>query len=280
MLVECGIYTLKDLYNDYGLKSFQILKDEFSLPGFSFFLYLRLRSALKAYGVPWSIKISPHPMVNWIDSSMASRGIVNIIYKSLVVRQYSNIPTEGFWERELNTVIDWDNVWGNCFVTSKNPAHQMIHYKLIYKAYATPCLLYKMKRKSDPFCHLCNSSSQGTYIHMFWDCPRIALLWSLVQDLLSDLLKTQIQKDPLLFLLLDDSSLSLSVNQKRILSAAKKVILKLWLDPSTPVRLTWMSYLLDIARLECTTAKIHGATRKTIQFWLDLIDTVSDLSKS
>ncbi len=41
------------------------------------------------------------------------------------------------------------------------------------------------------------------------------------------------QKDPLLFLLLDDSSLSLSVNQKRILSAAltaaKKVILKLWL---------------------------------------------------
>ncbi len=94
--VECGIYTLKDLYNDYGLNSIQILKDEFSLPGFSFFLYLRLRSAMKSYGVPWSIKISPHPMVNWIDSSMASRGIVNIIYKSLVIRQYSNIPTEGF----------------------------------------------------------------------------------------------------------------------------------------------------------------------------------------
>ncbi len=98
--VECGIYTLKELYKDYGLKSIQILKDEFSLPGFFFFLYLRLRSALKAYGVPWLIKISPHPMVHWIDSSMASRGIVNIIYKSLVVRQYSNIPTEGFWERE------------------------------------------------------------------------------------------------------------------------------------------------------------------------------------
>ncbi len=117
---------------------------------------------------------------------------------------------------------------------------------------------------------------------MFWDCPRIALLWSLVQDLLLDLLNTH--EDPLLFLLLDDLSLLLSVNQKRILSsaltAAKKVILKLWLDPSTPVRLTWMSYLLDIAHLECTTTKIHSATRKTIQFWLDLTDTVSDLSKS
>ncbi len=74
----------------------------------------------------------------------------------------------------------------------------------------------------------------------------------------------------MLFLLLDDSSLSLSVNQKRILSAAltaaKKFILKLWLDPSTPVSLTWMSYLLDIDCLECTSAKIHGATRKTRQF--------------
>lgn len=119
---------------------------------------------------------------------------------------------------------------------------------------------------------------------MFWDCSRIALLWSLDQDLLSDLLKTHIQKDPLFFLLLDDSLLSLSVNQKRILFAAltavKNVTLKLWLDPSTPVRLTWMSYLLDIALLECSTAKIHGATRKTIQFWLGLIDTSSCLLKS
>ncbi len=70
---ECSIYTLKDLYNDYGLKSFQILKDEFSLPRFSFFLYLRLRSALKAYGVPWSIKISPHPMVQFKTLMLAYR---------------------------------------------------------------------------------------------------------------------------------------------------------------------------------------------------------------
>ncbi|XP_077098142.1 trace amine-associated receptor 13c-like [Siphateles boraxobius] len=46
---KCGVYTLKDMYSDYGLKSFQSLKEEFSLPGFSFFLYLSLRSALKAF---------------------------------------------------------------------------------------------------------------------------------------------------------------------------------------------------------------------------------------
>lgn len=141
-----------------------------------------------------------------------------------------------------------------------------------------------MKRKPDPLCHLCSSASQGTYMHMFWDCSRIEMFWSSVQDILTDLLKTQIQKDPLLFLLLDDSSLSLSVNQMRILSAAltaaKKVSLKLWFEPSIPATSTWMSYLLDIALLECTTAKVHGATRRTVQFWLDLVETLSDLLKS
>ncbi len=34
---------------------------------------------------------------NWIDSSMASRGIVHIIYKPLVIRHYANIPTEDFF---------------------------------------------------------------------------------------------------------------------------------------------------------------------------------------
>lgn len=70
------------------------------------------------------------------------------------------------------------------------------------------------------------------------------------------------------FLLLDDSALSLSTNQRRILPAAltaKKVILNLLFDPSTPAMSTWMSYLLDIALLECTTAKVHGATERTIQ---------------
>ncbi len=81
-----------------------------------------------------------------------------------MVWQYLNILTEGFWERELYTVIDWDTVWGNCFDTSKNPTHQMIDYKFICKAYVTPCLLYIMKRKSDPFCHLSSSLSQNTCI--------------------------------------------------------------------------------------------------------------------
>lgn len=80
----------------------------------------------------------------------------------------------GFWKTELNTVIDWHTVWRNCFVTSNKLAYQLIYYKFViyYKAYATPCLLYKMKRKPDPFCHLCTSTSLGRYLHIFWDCSQ------------------------------------------------------------------------------------------------------------
>ena len=47
-----GIHVIGDLYSSGGLFTFQQLKDKFVLPVSSFFIYLQLRSALKAYGVP------------------------------------------------------------------------------------------------------------------------------------------------------------------------------------------------------------------------------------
>lgn len=107
-------------------------------------------------------------MINCKDYNMDSTGTVSKINELLVVQQYLNIPTEGFWERELNIAINWDIVWGYCCVTSQNPANQMIHYKLIIRHilyHSLPTVLYKMKRKSDPFCHLCCSASHTfTYV--------------------------------------------------------------------------------------------------------------------
>ena len=48
-----GINTLSDITSDNTLRSFQVLKSHFNLPGTSFFFYLQLRSALRAYRVPW-----------------------------------------------------------------------------------------------------------------------------------------------------------------------------------------------------------------------------------
>lgn len=34
--------------------------------------------------------------------------------------------------------LDWDNIWINIPISSRNPAHQLIHYKFVYKFYITP----------------------------------------------------------------------------------------------------------------------------------------------
>ncbi len=47
-----GVNTCGDIYDDQGLCSFQTLRTKFCLPASAYFVFLQLRSALKAYGVP------------------------------------------------------------------------------------------------------------------------------------------------------------------------------------------------------------------------------------
>ncbi len=53
-----GVNKCGDMYDNQGLCSFQALRAKFCLPASAYFVFLQLRSALKAYGVPWSSYIS------------------------------------------------------------------------------------------------------------------------------------------------------------------------------------------------------------------------------
>ncbi len=68
-LSSLGVNTCGDIYVNQGLSSFQTLRVKFCLPASAYFVFLQLRSALKAYGVPWSSSISSHPMRDWIAPS-------------------------------------------------------------------------------------------------------------------------------------------------------------------------------------------------------------------
>ena len=71
-----GINTLSGIIADNALRTFQDLKSHFNLPGTSFFFYLQLRSALRAYGVPWGENLEPHPIHN-ICGSPHTQGLVS-----------------------------------------------------------------------------------------------------------------------------------------------------------------------------------------------------------
>ncbi len=74
-----------------------------------------------------------------------------------------------------------------------------------------------MKLQSNLNCHICNTASSGTFLHMFWECPVVISLWTHVNLFFSSLLRIDWSVNPSLCLLNDDSGLCISSMQKRML---------------------------------------------------------------
>uniref|UniRef100_A0A3B1KHZ5 Reverse transcriptase domain-containing protein n=1 Tax=Astyanax mexicanus TaxID=7994 RepID=A0A3B1KHZ5_ASTMX len=282
-----GINVCGDLYDDGGFLSFQSLKVTFNLPASTYFVYLQLRSALKAYGVPWDSRIATHPMVKWIQPHLPSRGCVARIYRSLIEASANPLTITTLWDKELATLgytPEWDTIWSNLSLTSKNVAHQLIHFKLIHRAYLTPYRRFKMKIQTNYYCHICNTSAPGTFLHMFWECPVIVKFWRYVNTVLSDILEIEYNFDPCLCLLNDNSNLELKMTQCKLLfsgfTAAKKTILQNWITPGLHMESFWVVNLLNIAKLECTAARLHHAKPITVETWQTFVLSILDFLQS
>lgn len=279
-----GVSTFSNIFDGTGLRTFQDIQAEYSLPGFSFFLYLRLRSAMKAYGVPWNSVLSDHPMFSWIDPAKDPRGVVSVIYNSLLRSVYKPLKILATWDLELSWLgfhPDWETVWSNLGLTSKNLSHVLIHFKTIHRFYYTPYKRYRMKLLPNPYCSFCNTDASGTFLHMFWDCPMIQPFWKYVIVMLHDLTGLYLDLDPCLLLLNDDSKYQFSLGDKRVLmagfTAAKKAILQQWITPDTNLKQFWIVSFHYIVCLECTTAKINKAKTTTVNTWMNIASALKEL---
>ncbi len=81
------------------------------------------------------------------------------------------------------------------------------------------CVLEHLHRKSISGALICNTTSSGTFLHMFWECPVVIDLWTHVNLVLSSSLQTDCFANPSLCLLNDDSGLFISLITKRRLFA-------------------------------------------------------------
>ncbi len=82
------VNTLGDIYDDSGLKSFQNLKTQLICQAPPFFMYVRIRSALRAYGVPWNSQLPVHPLRKLILPSEESPSSASVIYLFLLEHSY------------------------------------------------------------------------------------------------------------------------------------------------------------------------------------------------
>ncbi len=160
-------------------------------------------------------------MRDWIAPS-PSQPSVSLIYKKLLIALQNLFLLKLFGIGNYLTLI-YLSTGRECgltlSLTSKNLAHRLIHFKIIHRAYITPYKRFKMKLQSNSNCHICNTASSGTFLHMFWACPFIISLWTHVNLVLSSLLRIDWSVNPSLCRLNDYSGLCTSSMQKRMLFA-------------------------------------------------------------
>ncbi len=192
-------------------------------------MYLCIRSTLRAYGVPWNSQLPVHPLRKLILPSEESPSSASVIYLFLLEHSYKPLSITTVWAKDLNEdvhVLLSDQVWDMFKLSSKNPNHQMIHWKLLHRVYLTPMKCFYMNLSSSPKYNLCSQGSLGTFLHFFWECPSLSPFWTQLSKDLSFLLGTEICLTPHHFFMNDFWDFTLFIQQRCLLladlTAAKK----------------------------------------------------------
>ena len=166
---------MDQLFNENSLLSFEDLRTAVNIPRTSFYFYLCLRSALKCNGTPWGRDLEAHPVIKLIFDNPI-RGLVSLIYRTLMKASIGKLPIVKKWERDLNieeNTIDWDAVWDNIFHCSKNPNHQLIHLNICHRTHWTLHRRCITKAIPNPYCTFCHPDQTKTFLHMVWECEEV-----------------------------------------------------------------------------------------------------------
>lgn len=145
-----------------GMKSFQMLNDEFALPNFMLVCYLQLHHALQAQSTDqYSVPIHIFRMEVIAGGKLIST-CYNILRTTLASQvAYSPKP---HWESDAGRVSD---------------------YFFLHRSYLTPICLSKFYPMNSLLCPMC-SIEPGTFSNHLWTCPKIQVFWSQVEQFLQD----------------------------------------------------------------------------------------------
>ncbi|KAJ8286853.1 hypothetical protein GJAV_G00044100 [Gymnothorax javanicus] len=278
---EKGIWAFGDINGNDSLPSFNELMALYNIPKHSLFFYFRLRSALRTHNVTWGSGLKEHPVVKWFHE--APKSTVSFLYKKLL-SHLSPKPSTGEWDRSMGLrgqTVNWEASWHNICTSSHNPNHQFIHMKIAHRAYLTPRVRHLMGLAPHPLCTICSQNALGSFMHVMWDCSKIYDFWIRVIECLSDLIGIQLPIEPALHLLNDESLICMNGRSRKIwlagLTAAKMIIVQVWVPPHNLSFEHWLNTFLDILFLELFSAKVNGATPRTLQIWNNGISKVKDI---
>lgn len=162
------------------------------------------------------------------------------------------------WEREMGTTFSQRQkvkILKSIHKTSVASRYQEGGYKILTRWYRTPSVLHKIFPQVSNVCWRC-MRSEGTMLHIFWECEKIRGFWKMVEETVRDITGVSLGENPAAFLLND---VPMSVEKyknsllKHLLMAARACIPALWKSSVPPTRSQWWARITEIQQMENLT---------------------------
>lgn len=144
------------------------------------------------------------------------------------------------WQDRLQIQIDedrWEQTWTSVNAVVKNRAMREFAWKCTHRFFYTPARLAKMLPAVSQDCWRCTGRAQGSWDHIFWDCPELTYLKTLVEKLIRTILQDRLTFDEEICVLGPKKGERLSKAQRNLIIVIslvyKKVITRNWKKPSS-----------------------------------------------
>lgn len=109
------------------------------------------------------------------------------------------------WERDLGVSFSQaqkDRILLFAHKASLANGYQEGGYKILMRWYRTPVALHRIYPQVSNLCWRCQES-EGTLIHIFWECPMLKEFWRMVEETVETITGVSLGENPAAFLLHD-----------------------------------------------------------------------------
>lgn len=153
-----GVKTIMHLFSNNTFRSFEEFRQDYQLPRTAYFLYLQIRhTATTQFGLRnMTVRLSPLEQL-LIDPSHDK--LISTYYKTLLhttTHRLSN--TLNKWKADIPELTEdiWQDILPLQVPSVVSSRDRVIQTKLLYRAYFTPSLLFKLKKLPSAMCSRCS----------------------------------------------------------------------------------------------------------------------------
>lgn len=275
-----GIISIKHLYINKQLCSFDQLQRKYTLPKSHFFRFLQLRNYIRQNLPLFDSLPEDNSLFKILLGPPEMKGLISSLVKFFLRKIAQPAMTiKAMWEEDLNIKITdevWKNALNNLHHCSINARLQLIQFKVLHRLHYSKVKLHKMFPQTSPLCNRCKIAN-STLAHQFWSCPYVQGFWCSIFSWYSRALKIHIVPEPESALL--GYSITLDNLDRDLRSAimygmviAKRCILKLWRSDESPQFAVWLREFVGALHIERLRYVMSGNLQKFHAVWRPILE--------